>query len=265
MADGEIRSVQDLLMATRKSGIADKDHAHVRLWFRGQANTAWPLSPGVYRKDFPNKDEAKGLDEAKRLRVERHMTQDFRVQSAGISPESRDNAALYFLQQHYKMPTRLLDWTNSPLAALHFAVEDDKTDGILFILDAYRLAPTQDVPEDKFRGIATSRNRLFERGLHVIFDWWEPRCFPTFIMPVRPDYFDRRIMLQKGCFTFHPPEKGTLTVTEPGVMFSHIIPIKSKPDIRSELFLLGIDDFAIYGDLDSLAARLKFAHRVRKT
>jgi hypothetical protein len=258
MAATEIGSVHDLLEAIRESKIANKDHAHIRLWFRGQSNSGWPLYPGVYRPTFPE------TDEAKRLRVERHMANDFRVQSAGLLTEARDNARLYFLQQHYKVPTRLLDWTNSPLAALHFAAADDTNDGVLFILDAYRLAPTQAVPEEEFRGIATSRNELFVKALHVIFDWWKETNFPGFIMPVRPDHFDTRIMLQKGCFTFHPPGKGELKIAESGVMFKHIVPKKAKPNIKSELFLLGVDAFAIYGDLDSLATRLKFAHRVRE-
>jgi hypothetical protein len=256
---GEIKSVSDLLAATHKSGLAKKDQAHIRLWFRGQSNSTWPLSPGVYRPGFPEKDEAK------RLRVERHMSQDFRVQSAGIVAEARDNAALYFLQQHYKMPTRLLDWTGSPLAALHFAVDGQRpadTDGMLFMLDAYRLAPCQKVPDDKFRGIATSRNELFRNALRPIFDWWEPTHFPQFIMPVRPDHFDKRVMLQKGCFTFHPPGREALTINEADSLRAYLIPKGSKPDIKNELFMLGIDAFAIYGDLDSLAARLKSAYKV---
>jgi hypothetical protein len=257
----EVRSVTDLLAAIEKTGIATKPNAHVRLWLRGQKDKSWKLSPGVYRSTFPANN-----DEAKRLWIERHLSQEFRIQSAGVLLESRDDVALYFLQQHYKMPTRLLDWTTNPLAALHFAVGDEKdsmVDGMLFIMDAYNLAVRQKVPADVFRGIGTSRNRLFRKGLQPILDWNDDlSLFPTFIMPVRPDHFERRVMLQKGCFTFHPPNKTSLTNKETETLVSCLVPSHSKPSIRRELALLGIDEFAVYGDLDSLAARLKFAYGI---
>ena len=36
----------------------------------------------------------------------------------------KDEWEWIFLMQHYRVPTRLLDWTESPLIGLYFAVSD---------------------------------------------------------------------------------------------------------------------------------------------
>src|SRR6266404_9937397 len=152
--DGNILTVPDLLKHIGYSPIAKSPRAHLRLWFRGQTNKNWTLQPGVYRPTFPMKTENE------RLGLERQLTQDFRVESAGILMREAYEAELYFIEQHYRMPTRLLDWTGSPLAALYFAVkEDDSTDGALFLMDAFGLADTQNAKN--FRGVATGRHPVF--------------------------------------------------------------------------------------------------------
>jgi FRG domain len=224
-----------------------------------QPDASWKLSPGVYRSTFPV------TDENERLNIERHLAQDFRVESAGLPGVTSDNGELYFLQQHYGMPTRLLDWMHSPLTALHFAVTEDKykdEDGAFFMMDAYQLAPCQGAT-DHFEGVMTSQTKISQKALRPIFNWWKPEnCFPAFVLPVRPNHFERRVILQKGCFTFHPPGRGTLTTTRNSSLRSFLVPRLSKPDIRDELFLLRIDAFSIYGDLEGLSRRLKFAYKL---
>jgi hypothetical protein len=256
----KIESIQKLLIELDKSPIVNQPHAHARVWFRGQPDKSWLLAPGVYREDFPESTEAK------RLKLEQHLTQDFRAMSAGIRRGNEGEAELYFLQQHYRMKTRLLDWTNNALAGLYFAVSShsDK-DAALFIMDAYQLGPTQKGKYDDgkdFEGIASSRNPVFQTALHVIFRWEDVGKFPNFIFPVRPDYFDRRITLQRGCFTFHVPNGGVLSNNHNPTLASYLIPRGKKSDIKKELAILGIDDFSIYGDLEHLSNRLKEAYGI---
>jgi len=47
-----------------------------------------------------------------------------------------------FLMQHYRAPTRLLDWSESPLVALYFALVDklqEDSDGALWCMDPIAL------------------------------------------------------------------------------------------------------------------------------
>jgi hypothetical protein len=250
--DGEIRAVQDMLDKIRESGLADSAHAHVRLWFRGQSIQGWELKPAVYRSGFPD-------DEAKKLLTEQHLTQDFRIYAAGLLTGRETDADIYFLQQHYRMPTRLLDWTHSPLAALYFAVtKHAELNGELSMVDAYQLAPSQGA-EAEFEGIASARNARFRDALRVIFGWKKFEDLPVYIIPVRPDHFDRRISLQRGCFTFHVPERHALTKGENKTLRRFLIPAVAKNHIEKELRLLGVDEFAVYGDLEHLSRTLRIA------
>jgi hypothetical protein len=175
------------------------------------------------------------------------MNQDFRVMSAGLRAGNESDAEIYFLQQHYGMPTRLLDWTNSPLAALYFATthdrEHDRSDAELFMIDAYTL-----------KGIATSRRKEFQEALESIARWRKEK-HTDMLLPVRPDHFDRRIGLQRSGFTFHGPKKQVLATAS-----SVKIPHSAKEEIRRQLSVAAIDHFSVFGDLDHLSRRLVEAY-----
>jgi hypothetical protein len=143
---------------------------------------------------------------------------------------------------------------------------------MFFSMDSYQLGPTQNakfnpfpVPTlENFVGIADSRHPAFIDAVSVLFSFKKRvEEFPDFIIPVRPDYFDRRITLQRGCFTFHVPKRRVLTKNENPTLKCYLVPKEKKSKIARELAILGIDDFSIYGDLEHLSTSLKAAYKLR--
>jgi hypothetical protein len=251
-------------------GILEREkHEHFGHWFRGHADATWKLEPKLYRaKDFNGEETL--IDKV--LREERLSVQDFRAVSASIRIGTERDDELYFLRQHYGIPTRLLDWTTNPLVALFFACQkptgsESQTDGKLFYLQAYKLVEKKTHKDTRLFGVADSRHPCFSAWMKHIFDWrdWDDSEFwnkldlqPApplkFTFPVRPAHFDRRITLQQGCFTFHAPEEKILEE----VSTIQVITIEAimKQEILKRLEALNINDFTIYGDMDALGRYL---------
>lgn len=105
-----------------------------RFFFRGQANIAWDVYPGVFREGFLT-TESQLINEA----YLRNPT-EFRK----LDTDFERLAKL----QHYGLPTRLLDVTSNPLVALYFACQpfrdvaedgklNDPSDGVVLFSRAY--------------------------------------------------------------------------------------------------------------------------------
>lgn len=98
--------------------VAITRHFHdAKPWWRGQADKGWNLCPSLYWRELGQK--------------ETNMTVRFRTMARARHvncPQNQDVFSWLFLMQHYRLPTRLLDWSESPLVALFFAVEEEAQD-----------------------------------------------------------------------------------------------------------------------------------------
>jgi len=241
---------------------------HVRPWFRGQADAGEPPRPSVFRHDYD----------------EFWMTTMFRLQaiSFGHAPETERLDQWLFLMQHHGLPTRLLDWTESPLVACFFAVErwftSDKVEqnyespdmGVWMIhpVELNRLTATD---TEGFPNTWTPGNPAFENCRLAFHTRQEqpamikggglkPSDYP---LAVIPSNVDPRVAVQRSCFMIFGTNEENLewmlagTSLVPYYFTKYTIPRRLAPAMREELEAMGISFSNVYPDLGGLAAELR--------
>lgn len=246
--DRQIESVSEFVDAVLSlRAIETRRKNNVDLLFRGQSAN-YPLIPKLGRKavrgqSFPE--------------LETLLFKDFLRTSTAfrVFPEGDDWGPLA-MAQHHGLPTRLLDWTQSGLAALWFAVRrpykpynpktkagvvhPDDGNGVVWILcpdlDDFLPNPPEGLPFDN-----EDRTRIY-----------------------RPRMTSPRIVSQAGVFTVHK-------ILKDGTAFARLEENSSYRDklirfsfsgrlfpyFRKDLDLLGVNASSMFPDLDGLCEHLE--------
>lgn len=97
--------------------------------FRGAANADFQLIPNVGRRESRKRDKTTGEPIAYRPEDERAVLAMFKQQARFyLSSTPANDFEWLAIAQHFGLPTRLLDWTDSLLVATWFAVQEGQKD-----------------------------------------------------------------------------------------------------------------------------------------
>jgi FRG domain-containing protein len=219
--------------------------------FRGQSRGAESLASGLLRL-------AAGRPNVERLEL--HLLRNFRKYAYGQSVGADSVWHWLALGQHRGLPTRLLDWTYSPLVALHFATAnlgDMNVDGSVWMVnfvEANRLLPARlkRILRDEGSDTATV-DMLNVFGSLREFDRTSRKPFVVFL---EPPSLDPRIVNQLALFSLMSSPAAMLDdwlAGRPGVARQVIVPAALKWEVRDKLDQANINERVLFPGLDGLS------------
>jgi len=224
-----------------------------RWWFRGQKDHRWDLLPKI-RRGYTRQQE-KLLTNLFYTRARtRHAT----------CPTDDDYGGWLALMQHFGLPTRLLDWSNSPLIAAYFAVKypfdigvtGELTDAAVWVLEPHRLNESQGY-EPVFPPLNAKSVEEMIRPAMKGQDSSQIK-----VLAASPLEIDLRMFVQQGQFTVHVADEPLNQVNGCEKWLKKMrIPSQAISSMARDLDVLGIRLADVFPDLQNLATEITNMHR----
>jgi hypothetical protein len=207
---------------------------------------------------------------AKPQRIEGHLLRNFQKYATIERNVLGDSCWRWLpIAQHHGLPTRLLDWTFSPLVALHFTVQDPNQYSLDGSLWCFNHRMSNHLLPDKLRQLAEREGADFftagmlESVAKSLREFDELAAEP-FVLFLDPPSLESRIVNQFALFSvMSSPVLNTTDWLRSHPHFAKqiIIPARFKPELRDKLDQAGITERLVYPGLDGLARWLSRYYR----
>jgi hypothetical protein len=238
------------------------DHFYGDMWFRGVKSEEHALVPSLYRSKNKLLREREG-----------DLINEFFLYSKPLLKTVPANGYEWCsLMQHHGLPTRLLDWSQSCLIALYFALaywnEEEVTVPCVWVLDGEELNKES---AGEACGIIPTTDRCYpwlHKELHIDLPKRRIKNLKSggakagkLPIAIYLSHANERVTAQRGAFTLHGSDDRCLTDVAADFRLKKLKKIrvtgikrnKDRDQILRELYLAGITQFTIFPDLDGLA------------
>lgn len=195
-------------------------------------------------------------------RLETHLLRNFRKYAHRDIVERDTFWDWLSLGQHHGLPTRLLDWTISPLVAAHFATVDldqyDR-DGTIWMINhrkAHEMVPQKLRAELAREGSDFFTVDMLARAVPTFKDL-DALNPPEFVVFFEPPSIDERITNQFALFSVMPSPRLCLSdwLREHTELYRKlVIPSSLKWEIRDKLDQSNITERVLFPGLDGLSS-----------
>ncbi len=213
------------------------------LWYRGQGKYEHYLLPSLLRYE-------NGITK------ERNLFHKFRRFADKIFQVKESEWETLFDMQHYGIPTRLLDWTESFGIALYFAayynnLKSFTNDAALFLLNPMRL--NEKSGKKSILRIPREEEEFSYSGIY-----WEKKPFKaTAPIAIEPIFKNDRTAAQRGTFTVHHDQTKPIEKEFPNSIKKIKLPNDAINAAIEFLDLANINEYSVFPDLAGISNYLK--------
>jgi hypothetical protein len=260
--EAALRAVKQIRATWRSSPTSQEE-----IWFRGQTACDQKLLPGLYRPAVLRL----GYDEES-------LVAHFKALAHPLVRREPSEWEWYFLGQHHGLRTRLLDWTENLLAAIHFALApaiashtqrslalaiSRRTDEIfdsqcpaVWVMDAGSLNVATCGP-DKDQIFIVPSQRADRYLADALATKETDNELPLAVLSPRSN---DRIVAQQGCFTIHGWSQLSIDELAAKSDRFHVAKLVfdrgNLAEVWEDLQTCGTHVLSLFPDLDSVAKRV---------
>ncbi|MDT8441933.1 MAG: FRG domain-containing protein [Desulfuromonadales bacterium] len=220
-----------------------------RLAYRGLSDVRYRLETTLMRLGGPYAD------------LERHLLRNFKKYAHRKVVDQDSLWNWLAVAQHYGLPTRLLDWTYSPLIALHFATANiDKfdRDGVIWAvnyLKVHQRLPRELLAKLDREGANVFTVEMLAETVGSLTEY-EALAGDDSVIFFEPPSIDERIINQFALFSMMPSAAMRFDQwlqRHPELCWKIVIPAELKWEIRDKLDQANMTERVLFPGLDGLS------------